>query len=168
MGKWTFLFVYGLLVINLSKWGSSRLPITLFWFCNFLLWTLRKTLCYVCNRIVFHSNVTRTSKCWEKLTWNVTSCWVETSFSYIPFFPKGINCYKYSKCQLIFNLIVYNYTDFSFFFSPMRKIRLKWTATFSFCPLQQLPLPTDHKTALLCFISCSYYIHNVMSVMWCP
>ena len=88
-------------LLNLSKWGSSRVPISLFWFCNVLLRTLRKTVCYVCNRIVFHSNVTRTSKCWEKLTWNVTLCWGETSFSYIPFFPRGINCYKYSKCHFL-------------------------------------------------------------------
>ena len=50
-----FLFVYGLQIIKTVKtvkfiyWGSSRLPISLFWFCNFLLRKLHKTVCYVCK-----------------------------------------------------------------------------------------------------------------------
>ena len=109
----------------------SRLPVSLFRFCNDLLRTLLKTVCCVCNRIVFHSNVTRTSKCWEKLTWNVTLCWVETSFSYTctPFFPRGINCYKYSKCQFLLQLCITILIFFPFF-SPTRKIRLKWSPSF--------------------------------------
>ena len=142
-------------LLNLSKWDSSRLPFTLFWFCNFLLRTLRKTLCYVCNRIVFHSNVTRTSKCWEKLTWNVTLCWLETSFSYIPFFPKGINCYKYSKCQFLIQLCITILINFFLFFSPMGKIRLEWSPSFSIFSLATVATAHWPQNWTTLFMSCS-------------
>ena len=133
----------------------SRLPISLFRFCNDLLRTLLKTVCCVCNRIVFHSNVTRTSKCWEKLTWNVTLCWVETSFSCIPFFPRGINCYKYSKCQFLIQLCITILINFFLFFSPMGKIRLEWSPSFSILSLATVATAYWPQNCSTLFISCS-------------
>ena len=40
-------------------------------------------------------------------------------FSYLTFFPKGINCYKYSKCQLLIQLYINN--RFASFFSPLNQ-----------------------------------------------
>ena len=163
MGKWIFLFVYGMLVIKIVRTviiylneGQVDYLFLFFGFAMFCYGHYIKLYVMSVTELYFiRIYITRTSKCWEKLTWNVTLYWVETSFSYIPFFPRGINCYKYSKCQFLIQSCITILIFFFLFFSHTRKIRLKWSPSFFLLSLATVGTVHWPQSCSTLFISCN-------------